>query len=52
MVNVRPLGPQSVARWRVGRPENIPDADVKEALESIPRIFRMDVLLADVEGFS
>ena len=32
--------------------ENIPDADVKTALESIPENFRMAVLLADVEGFS
>ncbi|HEX6400399.1 MAG TPA: sigma-70 family RNA polymerase sigma factor [Actinomycetota bacterium] len=32
--------------------ENIPDADVKAALESIPENFRMAVLLADVEGFS
>ena len=32
--------------------EKIPDADVKEALESIPENFRMAVLLADVEGFS
>ena len=31
---------------------NIPDADVKEALESIPENFRMAVWLADVEGFS
>jgi RNA polymerase sigma-70 factor (ECF subfamily) len=32
--------------------EQIPDADVKDALESIPENFRMAVLLADVEGFS
>jgi RNA polymerase sigma-70 factor (ECF subfamily) len=32
--------------------ENIPDAEVKAALESIPENFRMAVLLADVEGFS
>ena len=32
--------------------EQIPDADVKAALESIPENFRMAVLLADVEGFS
>jgi RNA polymerase sigma-70 factor (ECF subfamily) len=31
---------------------NIPDADVKAALESIPENFRMAELLADVEGFS
>ncbi len=28
------------------------DADVKEAIESLPDTFRMAVLLADVEGFS
>jgi len=32
--------------------EGIPDAEVKEALESIPEQFRMAVILADVEGFS
>jgi RNA polymerase sigma-70 factor (ECF subfamily) len=32
--------------------DRIPDADVKAALESLPEIFRMPVLLADVEGFS
>ncbi len=32
--------------------DQIPDADVKAALESIPENFRMAVLLADVEGFS
>ena len=32
--------------------ESIPDAEVKEALESIPEQFRMAVILADVEGFS
>jgi RNA polymerase sigma-70 factor, ECF subfamily len=32
--------------------EQIPDAEVKAALESIPENFRMAVLLADVEGFS
>jgi len=47
------LGAQSVARSAEEDVlENIPDADVKEALESIPENFRMAVLLADVEGFS
>src|SRR6267142_2725582 len=32
--------------------EGIPDAEVKDALESIPEQFRMAVILADVEGFS
>ena len=32
--------------------ESIPDAEVKEALESLPDQFRMAVLLADVEGFA
>ena len=30
----------------------IPDAEVKEALESLPEQFRMAVILADIEGFS
>ena len=30
----------------------IPDAEVKQALESIPEQFRMAVILADIEGFS
>ena len=47
------LGAQSVARSAEDDVlTNIPDADVKEALESIPENFRMAVLLADVEGFS
>ena len=47
------LGAQSVARSAEEDVlENIPDADVKEALETIPENFRMAVLLADVEGFS
>lgn len=47
------LGAQSVARSAEDDVlQNIPDADVKEALESIPENFRMAVLLADVEGFS
>ena len=32
--------------------DQIPDEDVKRALESLPENFRMPVLLADVEGFS
>ena len=47
------LGAQSVQRSAEEDVlENIPDADVKSALESIPDNFRMAVLLADVEGFS
>ena len=30
----------------------MPDAEVKQALESIPEQFRMAVILADIEGFS
>ncbi len=32
--------------------DQIPDAEVKAALESLPENFRLPVLLADVEGFS
>jgi RNA polymerase sigma-70 factor (ECF subfamily) len=32
--------------------EHIPEAEVKEAIESLPENFRMAVLLADVEGFA
>ena len=32
--------------------EQIPDEDVQRALEELPEVFRMAVLLADVEGFS
>ena len=32
--------------------DQLPDEDVKRALESLPENFRMPVLLADVEGFS
>jgi len=30
----------------------LPDAEVKEALESVPEQFRLAVILADIEGFS
>jgi RNA polymerase sigma-70 factor (ECF subfamily) len=47
------LGAQNVARSAEEDVlQNIPDADVKDAVESIPENFRMAVLLADVEGFS
>src|SRR5712675_1061557 len=32
--------------------EALPDAEVKDALETIPEQFRMAVILADIEGFS
>ncbi len=32
--------------------DRIPDEDVQRALEELPEVFRMAVLLADVEGFS
>jgi len=32
--------------------ESMPDAEVKQALESIPEQFRIAVILADIEGFS
>jgi RNA polymerase sigma-70 factor (ECF subfamily) len=32
--------------------ESIPEAEVKDALESLPDQFRMAVILADIEGFS
>jgi RNA polymerase sigma-70 factor (ECF subfamily) len=47
------LGAENVARSSEEDVlQNMPDADGKDALESIPENFRMAVLLADVEGFS
>ena len=53
----RRLGGLESGRRLPERPETevleaIPDAEVKEALESIPEQFRMAVILADIEGFS
>jgi RNA polymerase sigma-70 factor (ECF subfamily) len=50
----RRLGEQSGARQSAEEEvlERFVDADVKQALESLPEHFRMPVLLADVEGFS
>lgn len=50
----RRLGEQSGASQSAEEEvlDSFVDADVKQALESLPEKFRMPVLLADVEGFS
>ncbi len=45
-------GGQSGASAEEEALEQFVDADIKRALEELPEIFRLPVLLADVEGFS